>query len=69
MAKIKIIIGDNSCQPALMDCSGDLPKGFAANKSPAGQAGGNGAGDRDRAVATPGEAEQGLRQLLRSLVG
>ena len=69
VAKIKIIIGDNSCQPALMDCSGDLPKGFAANKGSLVKAGPAASGAATTALQPPAKGKQGLRQLLRSLVG
>jgi virulence factor Mce-like protein len=54
VAKIKIIIGDNACQPAVSDCSGDLPEGFRANRKP---------------LSPPTQGVPALRELLRSLVG
>jgi phospholipid/cholesterol/gamma-HCH transport system substrate-binding protein len=71
VAKVKIIIGGNSCQPALMDCSGDLPKGFGGNQSPLLRpaAKGGAATPPTGPLQPPTKGVKGLRELLRSLVG
>jgi phospholipid/cholesterol/gamma-HCH transport system substrate-binding protein len=71
LAKIKIIIGGNSCQPAVSDCSTDLPKGFGTKKAPALSPGArNGASSAPTGpLQPPTKGVKGLRELLRSLVG
>ena len=71
VAKIKVIIGGNSCQPALMDCSGDLPKGFGTLKQPVLKPGAKNGGTivPTGPLRPPTKGVKGLRELLRSLVG
>jgi phospholipid/cholesterol/gamma-HCH transport system substrate-binding protein len=71
VAKVKIIIGDNSCQPALMDCSGDLPKAFGSLQRPIAKPGGKGGASivPTGPLQPPTKGVKGLRELLRSLVG
>jgi phospholipid/cholesterol/gamma-HCH transport system substrate-binding protein len=57
LAKVKAILGGNSCQPALADCSGDLPKGFGAAKKGPGVA-----------LQPPLQGKQALDQLFTWLV-
>ena len=68
LAKIKIIVGGNTCQPALMDCSGDLPTGFGANKPLLLKPGAK-TGAIVGPLQPPVKGIKGLRALLRSLVG
>ena len=68
VAKIKIIIGDNGCQPALSDCSGDLPTGFGPNR-PLVRPGGKTTASPQAPFRPPAKGVKGLRELLRSLVG
>jgi phospholipid/cholesterol/gamma-HCH transport system substrate-binding protein len=70
VAKIKIILGGNSCQPAISDCSGDLPKGFGPNRPAVVQKGAAGAaGPSPTTPRQPARGLAGLRELLRTLVG
>ena len=68
VAKIKIIMGDNTCQPAVSDCSGDLPTGYRANQAPLLRSGTNTA-PRGGVLRAPTKGVPGLRELLTGLLG
>ncbi|HVV37663.1 MAG TPA: MlaD family protein [Acidimicrobiales bacterium] len=71
VAKIKVLVGGNTCQPALADCSTDLPAGYSVNHAPvlSGINAGNTVEPTAAPLHPPVKGVKGIRALLRSLLG